>query len=379
MKEFLQMINASDLAKLQPYLNTGKVVNMEIKDYPKRGKDLAKREVMLEYSDGTKLIGDLNLDNFKMIALAGLTSLSKNFARGKQYGQSSWRGNFSGLFLKSLLQHYNPKHVIDPMVGGGTTLDVCKELGIPNDCFDLNPKYGGFDALNDELPVSSDFIIWHPPYMAFSGSKMPKYSGVEWGDNPHPSDGSHITDPNEFTKWLNKISASLYTALRKGGRMAILMGDSRCKGQFYSMFKEMDIYGTLEQVIIKEQFNCFSDNIQYAGKFIPIMHEYCVVIRKTDNFVIPCHIVKNVAIDIRKSEKITWKALITATMEDFGGKATKDALYDALVKHPKAKDNNHLTEKIRQVLNSFPDFIKLDDKSYALRPFNMAQRGMGIA
>jgi hypothetical protein len=363
------MISTDDLNKLQPYLNAGKVVNVEVKEYPKRGREQAKREVLLEYEDGTKLVGDLNQRDFSMEVLAGLTTLSSNFARGK-YGKSSWRGNFSGLFLKSLLEHYKPEYVVDPMVGSGTTIDVCNELGIPHDCYDLNPKYGGFDALNDELPQSSPFIIWHPPYMAFEGSNMPRYSGVEWGDKPHPSDGSHITDPIEFTKWLNRISANLYTSLRNGGRMAILMGDTRYKGQFYSMFKAIDLYGTLDQVIIKQQFNCFSDNIKYAGKFIPIQHEYCVIIRKTDNFVIPCHIVKNIEIDIRQSTKVTWKALITATIESLGGKITRQKLYEILKKHPKAKENNNVEAKIRQVLNTFKDFVKVDDDTYMLRPFS---------
>lgn len=341
------MISTNDLNKLQPYLNAGKVVNMEIKEQRKN-----RREVMIEYKDGSKLVGDLNKKYLNMIEVKGLTTISKNFARGN-YGKNIYRGNFSGLFLKSLLEHYQPKEVLDPMCGSDTSGDVAKELGITNYSYDLNPKYGGFDAFKDEVPKSTDFIIWHPPYMAFEGSNMPRYSGVEWGNKPHPSDGSHISDPNMFTKWLNKIEASFYTALRKGGRMAILMGDSRYRGQFYSMFKSMNIYGTLDQVIIKEQFNCVSDNIKYAGKFVPIQHEYCVIIRKTDNFVIPCHIVKKVPIDIRKSTKITWKALITDTIDSLGGKATREKLYELLSNHPKAKDNNHLKAKIRQVVNTF--------------------------
>lgn len=362
------MLTVQDLNKIQPYLEIGKVVNMEVKEYPSRRNEKAKREILLEYEDGDKLVGDLNADLFTMDQVRGITTITKNFARGKQFGKSSWRGNFSGVFLKSLLEHYQPKHCIDPMVGGGTTIDVCNALGIPHDCYDLNPKYGAFDALNDELPQSTDFIIWHPPYMAFEGSKMPKYSGVEWGDKPHPSDGSHITDPYQFTKWLNKISANLYTSLRKGGRMAILMGDSRYQGQFYSMFKSMDIYGTLDQVIIKEQFNCISDNNKYAGKFIPIQHEYCVIIRKTDNFVIPCHIVKNIPVDIRQSTKITWKALITATIDSLGGKVTRQKLYDLLKQHPKAKDNNNVEAKIRQVINTYSKEFAKDNDLISLIP-----------
>jgi hypothetical protein len=302
-----------------------------------------------------------------MVKVKGLTTLSKNFARGN-YGKSSWRGNFSGLFLKNLLEHYRPKEVLDPMCGSNTTADVAKELGIKNYSYDLNPKYGGFDALKDEVPKSTDFIIWHPPYMAFKGSNMPRYSGQEWGDKPHPSDGSHISDPREFTKWLNYIQKKFYTALRKNGRLAMLMGDSRYRGQFYSMFKAMNICGTLDQVIIKEQFNCVSDNIKYAGKFVPIQHEYCVIVRKTDNFMIPCHIVKNVDLDIRKSLKITWKALISDTIDSLGGKTTREKLYNILSSHPKAKDNKHLKAKIRQVVNTFKEEFVKEGNVIALKP-----------
>lgn len=360
------MLNNNDLLKLQPYLNKGKVVNIEIKEYPKNKKRNAIREIILEYSDGLKLTGNLNDNKLDMKPLTGMTSIVKYFARGK-YGSNKWRGNFSGLLVKDLLNHFQPNFVIDPMVGGGTTKEVADDLGISNLCLDLNPNWGGFDALNEELPRSSDFIIWHPPYMVFEGSNMPKYSGHEWGNKPHPSDGSHITDPAAFTKWLNTISANLYTALRKNGRLAILMGDSRYKGQYYSMLKSMNIFGTLENIIIKEQFNCVSDSIQYSGKFIPITHEYLVIIRKTDNFIIPCHIVKNIEIDIRTSEKVTWRTLIQSTIESLGGTVKRKELYEILSKHPKAKSNNNIEAKIRQTLNQFPQlFIKKDEETFSI-------------
>lgn len=362
------MITSNDLSKLTPFISKGKVVNMEVKEYKQTRNRGPIREVMLEFEDGTKLIGDLNSPNFTMKKVTGLTTIASYFARGK-YGNNQWRGNFSGLLVKDLIEHYEPKFVIEPMVGGGSSKQVFDEMGINNLCLDLNPKWGGFDALKHELPYSSDFIVWHPPYMAFEGSAMPRYSGVEWGNSPHPSDGSHITNPVEFTKWFNKIQANFYASLRKGGHLAILMGDSRFKGNFYSMYKSMDIYGTLEQVIIKKQHNCLSDNFKYLGsKFIPITHEYLVIIRKDDNYVFPCHIVKNIPIDIRKSEKVTWKTLIQATLENMGGKATVAQLYNALSEHQKANANNNVREKIRQVLGKYTEeFERVSDGVFKLR------------
>lgn len=48
------------------------------------------------------------------------------------------------------------------------------------------------------------------------------------------------------------------------------------------MLAEITKPGTLENIIIKAQHNCFSDNIQYSGKFIPILHEYVMIVRKDD-------------------------------------------------------------------------------------------------
>ena len=80
------MMNEMDIKKLAPYLAQGKVVNMEVKDRGRKG-----REVLLEYEDGSKLVGDLNATQFRMQPLTGLTSIASYFARGK-YGSNAWRG-----------------------------------------------------------------------------------------------------------------------------------------------------------------------------------------------------------------------------------------------------------------------------------------------
>src|SRR5450755_2429785 len=58
-----------------------------------------------------------------------LTSLHAKEGRG-EFGDSSYRGNCSGLLIEDLLSYYQPRSVLDPMAGGGTCPDVCKKLGI---------------------------------------------------------------------------------------------------------------------------------------------------------------------------------------------------------------------------------------------------------
>lgn len=357
------LLTEKDIKNIMPYLNNA--VNVEIKDYP--GKRSVK-EILIEYSDGRKMIGDLNSANFELRELKGLTSIAAYFARGK-YGSNQYRGNASGLLIKDLLEHYQPNFIIDPCVGSGTSYDVAKSIGIDCLALDLNPKWGGFDMLKDELPRSTPFMFVHPPYFVPTGSQMPQYSGVMWGSCPHPSDGSHIHDPKEFTRWLNKVQANLYQALRKGGIMCWLVGDSRYRGQYYSMFRSMDIYGKLESVIIKRQFNCISDNTQYkkSSLLIPIEHEYLIIIRKDHELEIKCMFTKNITVNILKSKNVTWRALIQSVIEYCGGKASKEQIREILKDTPKAESNNHLSEKIRQIINQFKDeFIKNPDGTISL-------------
>lgn len=358
------MLTQRDFEQLSPYLTRGKVVNMEVKDRGRKG-----REVLLEYDNGEKLVGDLNQQPLTLAPLTGLKSIVSYFARGK-YGATDWRGNCSGLLIKDLLDFYKPDTFGDLAVGSGTAIDVAKDLGYTsaNTVFnDLNPRFGGVDisAPDIDFPLL-DFIFFHPPYYVFPGSKMPVYSGKKqggmWGDEVNDHDGSRIADPWEFKLWFDRCNANLYKLLRKGGRLAILMGDSRFRGQYFSMFKEMDIYGTLEQVIIKEQHNSWSNQLKYAGKFIPIAHEYLVIIRKEGPFIVPISYVRHTDKDMRKSEKITWANLIAMLLEDAGGQMRMDVLIHKMEEHPKARNNNHVAAKLRQELQRHSRmFIKDND------------------
>ena len=347
MKPFL---TEADLTALTPYLsmNGNALIHVDVKDYGRKG-----REILLEYSDGAKYVGNLDSKPFTIKKLQGMSSLVSYFARGK-YGQTNWRGNCSGLLIKDLLEHYKPNTFADLAVGSGTSMDVAYDLGYTdsNTFFsDLNPQYGGIDIASPDLDCPlSDFIFFHPPYYVFPGSKMPTYSGNMWGHEADLRDGSRISDPNVFKQWFDDCNANLYRLLRKGGHLAILMGDSRFRGQYYSMFKNMDLYGKLEQVIIKEQHNTVSGQTNYGGKFIPIAHEYLVILRKDGPFIVPISCTRPFERDIRKSEKTTWANLIAMILDDNNGCMNINDLVATLEKTEKAKTNNHVRAKVRQEL-----------------------------
>ena len=364
------MLQEKDLKALSPYLSAGKVVNIEVRDHGKK-----RREVVMEYDDGRKLAGNLDHYPVSLKPLTGLSSISEHFARGK-YGDAGWRGNCSGLLIKDLLDHFKPDIFGDLAVGSGTSIDVAKTLGYSrsNTVFnDLNPKYGGIDISNPEMDFPlMDFIFFHPPYYVFPGSSMPVYSGKGadgkgmWGNEINPHDGSRITDPDEFKRWFDQCNANLYRLLKKGGRMAILMGDSRYKGQYYSMFKEMNVFGDIEQVVIKKQFNCVSYATKYSGKFIPIMHEYLVIIRKNSPYVIPVTIVKHVKCDMRNSQKSTWANVISMILEDHGGRLSRERLAAEMKKTTKAAKNNHVEAKMRQEIQRHPKMFRCEGSDVML-------------
>ncbi|KFM93833.1 DNA modification methylase domain protein [Paenibacillus macerans] len=91
-----------------------------------------------------------------------LTSILSYSNRGK-WGKADYPGNCSGHVIYELLEHYKPKQFVEVFAGGGTGKDVAIELGFWNSVhLDLNPLWGGWNALKDEVPINSDFILVIP-------------------------------------------------------------------------------------------------------------------------------------------------------------------------------------------------------------------------
>lgn len=200
----------------------------------------------------------------------------------KQGGSNKYRGNCSPLLLEDLFLQFKPGQVSDYMVGSGTTEDVAKRMGIQSNCYDLNR---GFDLLTMDIPERPEMIFWHPPYADIVTYSDVMYKADDiiqtYGFDPRQSDLSHIEKWDDFVKSLNYCMMKQFVALQKGGRIAVLVGDIKKKGKLYSMIFELIKPGTIENVVIKAQHNCWSDGINYSGKpFIPIVHEYLLIIRK---------------------------------------------------------------------------------------------------
>lgn len=276
--------------------------------------------------------------------------------RGR-YGNSNYRGNCSGFIIKDLIEHFypkaKPKKFIEIFSGGGTGKDVANELNIKNSLhLDLN---NGWDALIDEIPSGSDFVFSHPPYWNIINYEKQR-------NKYEPNDLSNNMSYEEFIKKLNIVNEKIYYSLINGGRHITLLGDVRKNGKYYSIIKDMKWYGDLESHIIKVQHNCVSDNKIYNNNsFIAIKHEHILVFKKNKIWLFNTKITNTIVENIMNATNITWRDLIQATIEYLNNKASIEEIYNILKKSKKAKNNNYVREKIRQVLNINHNFEKVGE------------------
>jgi hypothetical protein len=99
------------------------------------------------------------------------------------------------------LKFLRPRVFTDPMVGGGTSVEVAREMRIEAHGLDL---HSGFNILKqrilDEVGKSSDLVLSHPPY-----HNILVCSGNVWGRGPHPDDLSRCASEDEFLEKLTVV------------------------------------------------------------------------------------------------------------------------------------------------------------------------------
>lgn len=287
------------------------------------------------------------------------------------YGRNSYRGNCSGLLIKDIITQYRLQGLSDFMVGSGTTEDVVREAGIRGNFADLNR---GYDMLSMDIPNRAENIFWHPPYGSmikyadsqYKASDVERATGLS-AETIRRNDLSSFTDWNEFVKMMNYCMLKQFSALEKGGRMFVLVGDMKKRGVLYSMLCDILKPGTLEQVIIKAQHNCWSERQSYSNQnFVPIVHEYLLVTRKDAGLIVPVSWGTGKQYDMRSFGDQSWRDLVFSVIQDNGGKMSLQELYDALKDSAKAKRNPHWQEKVRQTVQNAKRFIRTERGCYTL-------------
>lgn len=230
--------------------------------------------------------------------------------RGK-WGNSRYRGNCTGHIIKDFFESFVKRQdglVVDPSIGGGTSVDVARELGLRFVGTDLHQ---GFNLLTDDLAEhlgeEAHVAWWHPPY-----SSMLQYSGVEWGE-ADKWDMSRMSIA-DFTEALELAVMNIHDAVEKGGTYGILMGNMRKAGRYFNLSSlvERVAPGTLIEEIIKVQHNCVSD---YRGNVIRIAHEKLLVFRKTQASLFLLGLMQRRA---QAMTGLTWRAAVRRVLQ--GGK-----------------------------------------------------------
>jgi hypothetical protein len=186
------------------------------------------------------------------------------------WGDNRYPGNSSGYLLIDLCATYAPRAVLDPMEGGGTSRDVCTDMGIAYQGFDL---HSGVDSLRDEIGSGYDLIFWHPPY-----HDMKIYSD-------DPRDLSRAGSLAAFGALLRAGYWRFFELLVPGGRLAILIGDLRRRGRYEPLTADVARLDRnhIESIIVKAQHNVSSNRTQYGGTFVPILHETLTIFRRPES------------------------------------------------------------------------------------------------
>lgn len=277
-------------------------------------------------------------------------------------GNHAWRGNSGpGIVAQFLLTwHVDRKGdldtkslVCDPMKGSDTTGDVCKQLGVPYRGFDLHE---GFDAARDDLLAALDgqrakSIFVHPPYYG-----MLKYSGRQWGDQPHPADLSQFgIDVDSFDEMLQAVIQNIACAVQPGGHYGILVGSWRKEGRFYHMPSRVVALAPddLAMEVIKVQQRTSSEECPYPGRFVAIAHESLLVFRRGADdsvFAISFSALER----FKKLQSMTWRNVVLSAMRS-GEVTSPRELEELLANHPKAAGTNTLGAKLRQTLRRYPE------------------------
>ncbi|HEU5087038.1 MAG TPA: hypothetical protein VFT99_06315, partial [Roseiflexaceae bacterium] len=183
------------------------------------------------------------------------------------WGDNQYPGNCSGYMLIDLCATFQPKRVLDPMEGSGTSREVCADMGIEYHGFDL---HSGTDSLRDPIGSEYDLVFWHPPY-----HDMKVYSD-------DPRDLSRAGSLAMFQAMLRTGYQRFFETLAPGGRLAILMGDLRRQGHYEPLTADIVRLDRphLEGIIVKVQHNVSSQKTRYSGAFVPILHETVTLFRK---------------------------------------------------------------------------------------------------
>jgi len=187
------------------------------------------------------------------------------------WGDAKFPGNTSGYLLVDLIDYYQPKSILDPMEGSGTTGEVAFDMGdIPYTGLDLRT---GFDLVSEEPEGEYDLIFWHPPY----------HDTIDY-DVAHPNNLSRCPSLADYLEKLECCMARLLKHLTPKGHLCLLCSDPRKDGVIQPIHSAIIGFNlaTLDAVLVK-LIEGRSRYFDYgSAPFIPIVHEYVLIFSRRE-------------------------------------------------------------------------------------------------
>lgn len=283
---------------------------------------------------------------------------------GFKWGNPGYNGNCTGKIPLGFIDKFGAKSVFEMYAGSGTLSDVCRDYGVKYCGVDLNPNpvrdnIVAMDLcdLSQEFPVDiydADFIFQHPVY---PGINRIKYAGSAWKDtigNLKERDIQNLPFHEGMAK-INFATMRAYSAMQPGAFMAILVGEIRSNGKYYSMYQNLALPGEFYQSYVKLQHNTWSDR-KGGYTMSPRAltgHEMIAVIRKPSGYEIAYVVPKQYAMDIRDSKTATWRDVVISVLRKLGNIASLESIYSEIAGHNKCDNNPHWQAKVRQILQMY--------------------------
>lgn len=289
----------------------------------------------------------------------GMSILS--FPTRGQGGDARYPGNCSPLVYRWLIEQSRARSLLDPCIGGGTSMDVALQMGLQASGSDLSTseyhqrlktrleQLGakielGIDATTAPLAQlfgQHQLVVAHPAY-----GTQKKY-GAGKGDM------SEMGDDEDFLQGLEGMLHGMREATSEGGHYVCIIGDTRRKGAYYSYQAaalEAMPRSELRAVRIKAQHNVSSGGTSYGNlPFGLLTHEYILIWqRQGQTYAFVSEVMKQQ----RERQRGTWKTLVLRALTRLGGEASLSELYrEVLQQAPERVSlNEHYQAKVRQTV-----------------------------
>jgi len=220
--------------------------------------------------------------------------------------EGRYRGNFPPQVPHNIIRRYTSKKeiVLDPFVGGGTTLIESWILGRKSIGLDVSPHAISISRkriteMAERAPKGTldpafkpmicegdardldfiedgtvDLICTQPPYL-----NVLKYT------NKNPNDLSHLKDEEKFCREFRKAGEEMFRVLKEGGKCAVQIGDARKNKRLiplgFLVFDELlSIDFQIKDIVVKLQYADRSSAFYKNLDNMLIAHEYIFIMNK---------------------------------------------------------------------------------------------------